>query len=77
MPYQNLVVQTDGPILRITINRPGKLNALNQKTVSELDSAFSKEALSEDVRVVVLTGAGDKAFVAGADIGEIEFLGET
>lgn len=58
----------------ITVNRPDKLNALNRLTLEELKAAFSEAAHDPAVRAVVLTGAGDKAFVAGADISEIASL---
>ena len=58
-------------IATITINRPDKLNALNDAVMAEIDSAFAKAKADADVGVVILTGAGDKAFVAGADIGEL------
>jgi enoyl-CoA hydratase len=58
----------------ITVNRPDKLNALNQQTLEALDQAFSEATAATEVRVVVLTGAGPKAFVAGADIAEMADL---
>ncbi len=54
----------------ITINRPSKLNALNRATIKELHDAFDKAEDDEDIRVIILTGSGEKAFVAGADISE-------
>jgi enoyl-CoA hydratase len=69
-----LLVQDDGPVRKITINRPEKLNALNSEVIAELDAAFADVASSETVRAVVLTGAGEKAFVAGADIAEMSAL---
>jgi enoyl-CoA hydratase len=71
MTYQNLLLDRDGAVAMITINRPEKRNALNSETVDELRRAIL--ALKHDVavRAVVLTGAGDKAFVAGADINEL------
>jgi enoyl-CoA hydratase len=65
---------TDG-IARVTINRPDKLNALNGAVIAELDRAIGEIARDPAVRGVVLTGAGPKAFVAGADIGEIAAQG--
>lgn len=59
----------------VTISRPDKLNALNAATIGELDRAFRELAADDDVRGVVVTGAGDKAFVAGADIGELATMG--
>lgn len=61
----------DHGIARITISRPSKLNALNQATVGELHQAFDQAAGDDQVAVVVVTGEGDKAFIAGADIAEI------
>ena len=69
--FANLLWENEGGITTLTINRPDKLNALNKATIAELHEAFS--ALREDdaTRVVVVTGAGEKAFVAGADIREL------
>jgi enoyl-CoA hydratase len=58
----------------LTINRPGKLNALNRKTVEEIAAAAVASIANPDVKVLILTGAGDKAFAAGADIGEMASL---
>lgn len=69
-----LTVVDDGAIRWITVNRPDKLNALNRATLEALDSAFLAAAQQDSVRVVVLTGAGPKAFVAGADIAEMNGL---
>jgi enoyl-CoA hydratase len=71
-----LVADTDG-IRRITVNRPDKLNALNAATLDTLQAAFDAAAADPAVRVVVLTGAGPKAFVAGADIAEMADLRPT
>ena len=68
-----LLEDRDG-IRTLTINRPDKLNALNSATLDALHRAFDDAADATDVRVVVLTGAGDKAFVAGADISEMSGL---
>ena len=68
-----LVRDADG-IRTLTINRPDKLNALNAATLDALDAAFAEAADDAAVRVVVLTGAGQKAFVAGADIAEMNTL---
>ncbi|MEC3880625.1 enoyl-CoA hydratase/isomerase family protein [Parapedobacter sp. 10938] len=70
MIYQNLHIEDIGHIRRITIAREAKLNALNKATLSELHSAITEALSSDTVRGVVLTGAGEKAFVAGADISE-------
>lgn len=71
MPFQNLLIDDANGIRTITINRPEKLNALNQQTILELDAAFAAARADAAVRVVVLTGSGPKAFVAGADISEL------
>jgi len=68
-----LIATTDG-IRTITVNRPDKLNALDQQTLLALDAAFAEAATDAAVRVVVLTGAGPKAFVAGADIAQMTGL---
>jgi len=74
MAYRNLLVDDRGAVRRITINRPDKLNALNGETISELQSAFDQAKRDQTVRVVVLAGSGEKAFVAGADIAELSTL---
>ena len=71
MVYENLLVERDAAVLTVTINRPKVLNALNAATIVELDRAFAEAAASDDVRAIVLTGAGDRSFVAGADINEL------
>jgi enoyl-CoA hydratase len=71
----NVVLVEDRQAVRIiTVNRPDKLNALNRQTLEALDQAFSEATAATEVRVVVLTGAGPKAFVAGADIAEMADL---
>ena len=69
-----LQIDTHHGIRTVTINRPDKLNALNAATLDALDAAFANAAADDSVRVVVLTGAGPKAFVAGADIAEMNTL---
>lgn len=71
MPFRNLLIEDRGAVRLLTLNRPDKLNALNQETIAELHLAFDQAAAAPTVRVVVLTGAGAKAFVAGADIAEM------
>jgi enoyl-CoA hydratase len=71
MTYTNLLVEVSERIATITFNRPKSLNALNPATVRELKAALEEVAAREDVGVVLLTGAGEKAFVAGADIAEM------
>jgi len=75
MPYENLLVELRDGIAFVTIDRPAKLNALDERTLSELDEAFAKLARDEAVRGVIVTGAGDKAFVAGADLEALAGLG--
>lgn len=70
MDYQNILCEVKDQILYITINRPDKLNALNTKTLSELGDAIAHSSQNIEIRGVLLTGAGEKAFVAGADISE-------
>lgn len=71
MAYRNLELGNRGSVRTITVNRPDKLNALNRDTLNELTIAFAQAAQDDAVRVVVLAGAGEKAFVAGADIAEM------
>ena len=74
MAFDNLLLERDGAVACLTINRPAVLNALNIRTLDELDRAFLELGRDPDVRAVVLTGAGQKAFVAGADINELATL---
>lgn len=67
-----VLIETDGHVATVTINRPDKLNALNAYVRSEFVAAFDALGANDDVRVVIVTGAGEKSFVAGADIGEFE-----
>jgi enoyl-CoA hydratase len=71
MSYENLLFETSEQIARITFNRPAALNALNRKTVEELGAALDAVRGDESIRALILTGAGEKAFVAGADIKEL------
>ncbi len=71
MDFQNLKLETREGVALLTVNRPDKLNALNVQTLGELEQAFAHLAGAADVRGVVLTGSGEKAFVAGADIAEL------
>jgi enoyl-CoA hydratase len=71
LKLENVLYEKKGPIAYVTINRPKVLNALNAKTVSELRSVFEDVRDDADVRGVIFTGAGDKAFAAGADISEM------
>lgn len=70
MSYQNILEEIENEILTITIDRPKKLNALNRETISELHSAFKEAKENDEVKVIIITGSGEKAFVAGADISE-------
>ena len=72
--YQNLLLETRDQVAFLTINRPATLNALDRKTLSELGEAFESISCDDTVRSIVVTGAGDKAFVAGADIRELAGL---
>jgi enoyl-CoA hydratase len=71
MSYENLLVETRDGVARVTVNRPDKLNALDDRTIEELGAVFTALAADPDARGVILTGAGEKAFVAGADIAEL------
>lgn len=71
MAYENLLLDVKDQIARITFNRPNVLNALNRKTIEELGDILNAVRADAAVRVIVLTGAGEKAFVAGADINEL------
>jgi enoyl-CoA hydratase len=71
MPYENILFEKKDGIAYITFNRPKVLNALNRKTVEELRDALLEVRDDSSVRVLILTGAGEKSFVAGADIGEL------
>jgi len=71
MAFDNLLIERDGATAIVTINRPKVLNALNTQTLDELRRAILDLKQDEGVRVVILTGAGEKSFVAGADINEL------
>lgn len=70
MNYENILSQTNAGIATITINRPNKLNALNIETIEELHEAFLIANTNKNVKAIIVTGSGEKAFVAGADISE-------
>lgn len=70
MKYENILVEQENSIQIITINRPSKLNALNQATIEELSGALRIVEEDQSIRVIIITGSGEKAFVAGADISE-------
>jgi enoyl-CoA hydratase len=71
MPFDNLLLERDGAVATVTINRPKVLNALNAQTLDELQRTALDLRHDDGVRAIVLTGAGDKSFVAGADINEL------
>lgn len=71
MAFENLIVDRDGAVAVVTINRPKVLNALNTATMEELAQAFADLGADDSVRAIVLTGGGEKSFVAGADINEL------
>ncbi|WP_242083798.1 enoyl-CoA hydratase/isomerase family protein [Aestuariivivens sediminis] len=70
MSYNNIILEHSNGIATITINRPNKLNALNIETIKELHDAFDKANRNKAIKVILVTGSGNKAFVAGADISE-------
>ncbi|MFT6064943.1 MAG: enoyl-CoA hydratase [Polaribacter sp.] len=70
MKFDNILVEKNNALAQITINRPKKLNALNSAIIYELSEAFQLLEEDKNIKVIILTGAGDKAFVAGADISE-------
>jgi enoyl-CoA hydratase len=75
MSYEFLKLESDAGVATLTVNRPDKLNALNAATVRELDRAFRELRADDSVRGIIVTGAGEKAFVAGADIAELARMG--
>jgi enoyl-CoA hydratase len=74
MSFEHIMVETAQGIVRITFNRPGALNALNLALINEFSQALDAIAAEDEARVLVLSGAGDKAFVSGADINELAVL---
>ncbi|MEQ3663612.1 enoyl-CoA hydratase-related protein [Olleya sp.] len=70
MNFENILTKTANGITTISINRPSKLNALNKATITELHHAFDNANKDVDTKVIIITGSGEKAFVAGADISE-------
>jgi enoyl-CoA hydratase len=74
MPYSHILFGTEGGVATVTINRPDKLNALSTEVILELRDAFERIAGEREIRAAIVTGAGEKAFVAGADIAELEKL---
>src|SRR4029078_2256211 len=74
MSYQNILFERDGAVATITINREKVRNALNGATTAEIVAALAEVERDEHLRVAIITGAGDKAFAAGADINELRAL---
>ncbi|ODA38990.1 short-chain-enoyl-CoA hydratase [Desulfosporosinus sp. BG] len=72
MEYSNLLLEKNGAVAVLTINRPKALNALNSDTLSELSTALDELGRDSSVKAVILTGSGEKAFVAGADISQMK-----
>ena len=70
MEFNNILVKISNSISYITVNRPKQLNALNSETSTELNTAITHSEKNNEVRCIILTGGGEKAFVAGADIKE-------
>lgn len=70
MSYHNIIIDTEDKTAIVTINRPESLNALNAQTINEISSALDELASDNKIRVIILTGSGEKSFVAGADIKE-------
>ena len=71
MSYETLIVEREGPVLLITVNRPKAMNALSRAVLDELSRVLDEAADDREVRSLIVTGAGDRAFVAGADISEL------
>lgn len=77
MNFENILVTTEDNLGKITINRPKKLNALNKNTIQELHEAFNTLEKDKNIKAILLTGSGEKAFVAGADISEFAHFSES
>ncbi len=75
MNYENITIETEEKIAVVTINRPLSLNALNSQTILELSKVFNNLDSDQEIRVIILTGSGEKSFVAGADIKEFADFG--
>lgn len=76
MSYENILLKKEDKLSIITINRPESLNALNAKTIQEISTALDEANSDPSCRVVILTGSGEKSFVAGADIKEFSDFGQ-
>ena len=74
MTFENLLLERDGAVAILTVNRPHVLNALNGQTLTELSAALAEFKADASVRAIIVTGSGEKAFVAGADINELARL---
>ena len=74
MAYENILLERDANVAIIKVNRPKVLNALNDATIAELHAAVDELAVDREVRAVIITGEGEKAFIAGADINELNAL---
>lgn len=70
MNYKNVLVELENNIAVVTVNRPAKLNALNIETIQDLNKSIKNLGKNKEVKVIIITGSGEKAFVAGADISE-------
>ena len=72
--FENILVEIDGPVGVITLNRPSVLNALNRALLTDVSNALADLERNADVRAIIITGSGEKAFAAGADIGELNAI---
>lgn len=78
LSFETLLLDVDeSGVCVLTVNRPDKMNALNNQVFEELDSALDHIRESKEIKALIVTGAGDKAFVAGADIKELNTLGDS
>ena len=76
MEFKNILIDLEEPLAVVTINRPKKLNALNTATIKELHLGLKSLEVNKQIRVIIITGSGEKAFVAGADISEFSHFSE-
>ena len=77
MEFENILLDIDGKIATVTLNRPQSLNALNGKLISEVSQALDQLESDNNIRVIIITGSGEKSFVAGADIKEFSDFGQS
>ncbi len=75
--FENILIHAEDQIATLTINRPDKLNALNKFTLLELKCALQKISMDKNIKALIITGSGERAFIAGADINEIAMLDES